>query len=643
MIGLCGAGLPACRARASALLLLPVILASCAHHTTHAAAPRLIVIGVDGMDPVFLEQHWSSLPNLHRLSQQGDFKRLGTTIPPQSPVAWSSVITGMDPGGHGIFDFVHRNPETRAPMQSMTEIKEATRSLGIGPYLLPLTGGGIKPSRHGRAFWQLLDEHGIPAKVIRMPANFPPADCEGESLAGMGTPDLTGSNGAFSFFTDDPAETRTEAFGGRIVQIRVLTGRSALRIEGPANSLRKDHAISAVDLIVHPDPVAPAARFDLGDQQFLLHQGEWSSFVHASFPLIPGLKSASGIFRVYLKQVHPHLSVYVSPINIDPQDPALPISTPASYSRQLADAVGPFYTQGIAEETSAYRAGVLTKDEFLMQSRKVLSDSLRMFRYELDRYTGGLMFYYFSSVDQNAHMLWGKYDADLLEIYKAVDTAIGEAMQKAGSDTRLIVMSDHGFSRWERAVHLNSFLMQNGFLTLDDPNNVGDAELFAHVDWSRTVAYAIGLNGIYISQEGRELGGIVPAGDKRMVAEKIAARLKEFKDPLNGQNVVDEVYFPEDSFKGRNLKYSPDLFVGFRRGYRASWQTALGAVPKASVEDNTQAWIADHCMASNQVPGVILCNRKINLANPQLPDVTATVLKEFGVPKTSEMIGQSVF
>jgi predicted AlkP superfamily phosphohydrolase/phosphomutase len=598
----------------------------------------MIVIGVDGMDPVYLEQHWSSLPNLHKLF----FKRLGTTIPPQSPVAWSSVITGMDPGGHGIFDFVHRDPQTRAPMQSMTDIAEATHTLSIGPYILPLGGGGIKPRRSGRAFWQLLAEHDIPAKVIRMPANFPPADCEAESLAGMGTPDLTGSNGSFSFFTTDPDETRTEAFGGRIAQIQVLNGRADLHIEGPPNSLRKDHAVVTVEMTVRPDAQAPVARFDLGDQQFVLKQGEWSNFVRASFPLIRGLKSASGIFRVYLKQVHPNLAVYVSPVNLDPQDPALPISTPASYSRQLADAVGPFYTQGIAEDTSAYRAGVLNKDEFLQQSHRVLSDSLRLFRYELDRFQSGLLFYYFSSVDQNSHMLWGKYENDLLPIYQAVDTAIGEAIQKAGTTTKLLVISDHGFARFDRAVNLNTFLMQNGFLTLDDPKNVGDAELFAHVDWSRTLAYAIGLNGIYISQEGRELGGIVPAEDKRMVAEKIAARLKEFRDPVSGEQVVSEVYFPT-SFQGRNLKYSPDMFVGFSRGYRASWQTALGAVPKLSVEDNTQAWIADHCMASNQVPGVILSNRDISAAAPQLWDVTATVLKEFGVPKGSGMIGKEVF
>jgi len=629
--------------RLAVIPLLALLCAGCSRQPTQAAGKRMIVLGVDGMDPAFLEAHWSSLPNLNRLRGQGDFRRLATTVPPQSPVAWTSVITGMDPGGHGIFDFVHRNPATRMPVSSMAEVSEPTRTIGIGPYLIPLAGGGVRTLREGRAFWQVLADEGIRSRVIRMPANFPPAECEEESLSGMGTPDMTGSFGTFSFYTDDPGESRTEVAGGRIVRVKVENGRAVLHMEGPANSLRKDRAKTSAELSVHVDPTEAAARFELDGQQFILRQGEWSNWVRANFRLLPGVKNATGILRVYLQRVHPYLRIYVSPVNLDPEDPALPISTPADYSRRLAEAVGPYYTQGIAEETSAFRAGIFSRAEFLAQSRKVLADSLRMFRYELDRYQGGLLFYYFSSVDQNSHMLWGRYDADLLEIYRAVDTAIGEAMAKAGSDTSLVVLSDHGFARFDRAVHLNTFLMREGLLALDDPANTGNDELFAHVDWTRTLAYAIGLNGIYLNQEGRENGGVVPAADRAAVLERIAQRLKTFEDPVTGEHVVDQVYFPEQAFRGRNLRNSPDLFVGFRRGYRASWQTALGAVPGVSLEDNTQAWIGDHCMASDEVPGVLLSNRKVRTATPQLYDITATILSEFGVKKPANMIGQTVF
>jgi predicted AlkP superfamily phosphohydrolase/phosphomutase len=355
------------------------------------------------------------------------------------------------------------------------------------------------------------------------------------------------------------------------------------------------------------------------------------------------VKSASGILRIYLQQAHPYLRVYVSPVNVDPASPELPLTTPATFSRRLNDALGPFYTQGIAEETSAYRAGLLSKDEFLVQSHKILSDSLRMFRYELSRFNDGLMFYYFSSTDQNAHMLWGKYDNDLLDVYRAVDVAIGEAMAKAGADTTLLLLSDHGFARFDRAVHLNTWLMREGFLYLDDPANTGDEELFAHVDWSRTQAYAMGLNGLYLNRIGRENGGTVADSEVGQVKDMITRKLLEFRDPKNDQSVVGKVYDPLTAFKGRNLKASPDLFVGYHRGYRGSWQTALGAVPKTLIDDNTQGWIADHCMASDEVPGVLLSNRKMRLEDPQLYDVTATILSEFGVPKQGGMLGQSVF
>src|ERR1035437_1731393 len=145
------------------------------------------------MDPGFLERHWDALPNLPALRRQGDFRRLGTTIPPQSPVAWSTFITGQDPGGHGIFDFVHRDPATMAPISSMGETVESKRRLSLGPYELPLSGGEVLNFRKGTAFWQVLTGHGIPATVLRMPTNFPPVPCQCQQLSGMGTPDMQGT------------------------------------------------------------------------------------------------------------------------------------------------------------------------------------------------------------------------------------------------------------------------------------------------------------------------------------------------------------------------------------------------------------------------------------------------------------------
>src|SRR5215472_16502047 len=188
-------------------MLAAFAASGCGRHVTNK---KVIVLGIDGMDPGFLERHWTSLPNLDRLRREGEFRRLGTTIPPQSPVAWSTFITGLDPGGHGIFDFVHRDPNTMAPFSSLGETVESKHSVPLGPYALPLSPGEVEFFRRGTAFWQTLADHGIPATILRMPVNYPPVHCACQELAGMGTPDMHGTYGTFTFFTDDPLEQPRE-------------------------------------------------------------------------------------------------------------------------------------------------------------------------------------------------------------------------------------------------------------------------------------------------------------------------------------------------------------------------------------------------------------------------------------------------
>jgi predicted AlkP superfamily phosphohydrolase/phosphomutase len=603
---------------------------------------KLIVLGVDGMDPGFLERHWSSLPNLDRLRREGDFKRLGTTIPPQSPVAWSTFITGLDPGGHGIFDFVHREPATMAPFSSLGETVESRHKLRIGPYALPLSAGEVRSFRQGKAFWQILSEQGIATTILRMPVNFPPVHCQCQELAGMGTPDLQGTFGTFTFFTDDPLAATEEVAGGRLVRVNLVSGDAALPLEGPVNSLRNDRAQTKIEIVVHVDPAARAARFDLPGRRIILKQGEWSEWLRVRFPMIPTI-SARGIVRIYAKELSPRLQVYVSPVNIDPAQPDLPISIPAGYSRELAKAMGSFYTQGIAEDTAALRRGVFELPEYLAQSRKVTEEQLALLRYSIQHFERGVFFQHLLGIDQNSHMLWAKHEPELLETYQRIDEAIGWVRQHA-ADATLIVMSDHGFAAFDRAFHLNTWLYREGFLSLDDPSNTGPDELFAHVDWSRTQAYALGLNGLYLNLRGRERQGIVEPGDAaERLLRVISRRLLEFRDSPSGRQVVSDMYSPREIFHGGALALAPDLIVGYSPDYRGSWQSALGAVLAETIEDNRDAWIGDHCIAARHVPGVLIANRAIKPADPQLADLTVTILNEFGVPRTPALNGRPVF
>jgi predicted AlkP superfamily phosphohydrolase/phosphomutase len=594
----------------------------------------VIVLGVDGMDPQFVQRHWSALPNLDHLRRQGDFKPLQTTTPPQSPVAWSTFITGMDPDGHGIYDFVHRDPATYLPFMSMTRTEEPRHTLSLGPYLFPLSKGRVVALRKGKAFWQILGDRHIPVTMIRMPTNYPPIE-SGKAIAGMGTPDLRGTFGTFTFYTDDPEELSRSVSGGRIVKAPMFQNRVVLQVEGPVNSLRKDRRASSVDLTVDVDPQAPAARLASGDSVAIVQQGEWSGWLRAEFPLIPGLASATGMFRVYAKELHPRLQLYVSPVNIDPEVPELPISAPANYSREIARATGPFYTQGIAEDTAAARQGVFSLSDYLAQSRLVFEDEHKLLRYSLGQFQEGLLFVYFSSIDQNSHMLWGKHEPELLATYRAVDGAIGEVIEHArGAD--LIVMSDHGFTTFDRAFNLNTWLWKNGYLALEGGPGEDDVP-FARVDWSKTQAYGLGLNGLYLNLAGREKQGIVtPGAQSQALLRKIGDELLAFRDPSGGRPVVETVYAPPRS------DVAPDLIVGYGRGYRASWQTALGAAPQALVDENTDAWIGDHCINAADVPGVLFSSRKLRAEDPRLKDVTVTILRMFGLAPAPGMSGREI-
>lgn len=586
------------------------------------------------MDPGFLERHWKELPNVAHLRDAGGFRRLRTTTPPQSPVAWSTFITGLDPAGHGIFDFVHRDPKTMLPYSSMSRTQPPRFKLPLGPYVLPLSSSRVETLRKGQAFWQILADRRIPVDILHMPTNYPPLKA-GEALAGMGAPDMRGTQGTFTYFTDDPEELSRDVPGGRIIKVRSQNQRFVLTLEGPPNSLRKTAPFASVDLVVDVDAENPAARISLGDKTAIVNQGEWSQWLRADFPLLGWLAGARGMFRVYAKELHPRFAMYVTPVNIDPRSPDLPISAPASYSRTVARDIGPFYTQGIAEDTSAFRQGVFTIEEFERQSGLVQADELKLLRYSLAHFRDGLLFFYFSSIDQNSHMLWGKHEPELLEVYRAVDGSIGEVMRRF-PDAAVIVMSDHGFNAFNRSVHLNTWLWQEGFLSLNGPPG-SDDEMFANVDWSKTQAYALGLNGLYLNIAGREKNGILHRGaETESVMNKLSEALLQFRDPENGRHVVEGV-------SATHVEQGPDMIVGYGRTYRGSWQTALGAVPASVLEDNTDAWIGDHCINPDDVPGVLLSNRPLRPGRPELKDVTVSILALFGAPPGTGMSGRTVF
>ena len=314
----------------------------------------------------------------------------------------------------------------------------------------------------------------------------------------------------------------------------------------------------------------------------------------------------------------------MSPVNVDPEGAELPISSPASYSKAVARETGRFYTLGIPEDTAAMRQGVFDLPEFLRQSHLVLNDERRLLDYSLEHFHDGLLFFYFSSVDQNSHMLWGQHDGELLSVYRSVDAAIGEVRRrKPGAE--LMVMSDHGFSSFDRAVDLNSWLQQEGLLSTNQGGKI---------DWARTKVYALGLNAIYMNLVGRERWGVVRQGaESEALLAKVWAGLLALRDPANGRAAVETV--DEMHVDGPNARVAPDLIVGYAPGYRTSWVSGEGGVSGDTFTDNTDAWIADHCINAADVPGVLFTSRKTQRAAARIKDLPVSLLARFGIAAES--------
>lgn len=626
--------------------VVATLAAACAptHITT---GRRVVVLGIDGFDFHLAQDLMARgrLPHLSALAAQGTFSALATSTPPLSPVAWSTFITGSDPGAHGIFDFIHREPATLEPFLSTSRTVPPSRMLTLGRWQFPLSGGRVDLLRGGTPFWEVLEGRGIETTIMRMPANFPPSGTATRELSGMGTPDMLGTYGIFTLFSSRPEVFERQDVAGGVVQpIDVIDGVARGAIEGPHNPYLVAPTPLTVTFAAHVDRANQAVKLVVGDETRVLRVGEWSTWVPVGLELLP-MSTLPGEVRFLLKSLTPYFELYVSPINLDPVTPALPISTPDDYAAELARAGGRFYTQGMPEDTRARNAGALSPEELLAQARITAAENRQQFDYVLDRFTDGLLFYYFGHVDQVSHVMWRAMDpghpaytaADapyrtvVEDLYAEMDGVVGATAARLGPNDLLVVMSDHGFASWRRAVNINSWLRDAGYLVLTSAR-AGLAPGLTGVDWTRTRAYAVGLNGIYINTQGREGHGIVPASQREALAAEIAATLQAAIDPATGAPAVTTAFVASQTYAGHAYPaISPDIVVGYARGTRVASDSALGIVAAAVFSDNTENWSGDHSMDPAHVPGVLFTSRPLTRPAPSLQTLAAAILAEFGI------------
>jgi predicted AlkP superfamily phosphohydrolase/phosphomutase len=202
-----------------------------------------------------------------------------------------------------------------------------------------------------------------------------------------------------------------------------------------------------------------------------------------------------------------------------------------------------------------------------------------------------------------------------------------------------MVISDHGFNGFRRGLDLNRWLEENGYLKLHEGRR--NEEFLAGVDWAQTRAFALGLTGIFINLKDKYAQGIVAQGDEAdKLRDEIALCLTSLIDPQTGASAIKRTYVTAKVYRGPYKDHAPDLIPGYQRGYRVSWETAIGRTTESVFHDNTKAWSGDHCIDPLLIPGVLFCNRPVESENPRLLDLGPTVLDLFGVPVPDHMDGK---
>jgi len=555
-----------------------------------------------------------------------------------------------------IFDWLRRDRETYLPDFALTRF-ERPKSM----FALPR----VVNQRQGVPFWQLLSDAGIPSIVLRCPCTFPPDSLRGKMLAGVGVPDLRGSQGTGTFYTQDRSAQARES--EQVVHLD--SGEEiATRLIGPRNTRAQPPSDATCEIRVQTDRGTGKLTIRTGGTLATVEvpEGAWSPWVPVKFKLSM-LQTVPGMVRFYVRQLAPQLEFYASPVNFDPAAPLFPVSSPGGYAKELADEIGVFSTLGMAEDHTGLNNGRFDEAAYLAQCDLVLAEREKMTFFELARFTEGLFFVVFDTPDRVQHMFWRFRDPEhpyferdrapefsrrIEEHYQRYDALLARVLEHVDERTLLIVLSDHGFNTFRRAFHVNTWLYRNSLLALKN-NKKPDAELgegFPAVDWSKTYAYALGLGGIYLNFKGREREGVLEeGGEAERVRRAIQQGLTGLADEATQRIAIHSVARREELYSGAYIADSPDLVVNYAPGFRVSWQTALGAMPHNLFEDNTRRWSGDHVIDPEVVPGILFMNRpdgsRQRVAgnhHADIRDLAPTILSYFGLSRHPSMEGRAL-
>ena len=601
-------------------------------------APRLLILGFDGVDPRRVETliQAGRLPNVARLGAQGHRGPLATTNPPQSPVAWAAFATGARAGEHGIFDFVRRDAASYLPAVATTQITQARLQDNL---LQPASATNL---RRGAAFWDVIARGGVATRSITVPYAFPPPPDGARSLAGLGTPDVRGTNSSYTLLSTEVSRAAAPSpAGGQVALLEpVAAQRWRAAVDGPW--LQVDGQRNRPSALLQVSAEAGALRVDAGGGQVAsVKLGATSGVLRLMFNPAPRLQ-IEALTRATVRQLDPP-EIYLEPLSISPQAPYLPLAVPPEYAANLWQKIGPFKTVGWLDDTSALGAGAMDEAQFLREAQHNMQWTGEALLAALRERSDRLLVAVFTSPDRIAHMFYRALDAThpaydaaaaayasaLDDSYVQMDTLLGQVRAELGPADILLVMSDHGFTAFRRGFNINRWLVAHGYMKLR-PGVRAARDFFADVDWAHTRAYAFGTGGIYLNLRGREGQGVVPPERAKALAQEIARGLRGTRD--GGTVAVLDAYLGDALYNGPARADAPDVRVALAAGYRASWSTTLGGVPAELFEDNRKKWSGDHASARPEdVPGILLSSRPLQVQQPRIEDLAATAYQWSGI------------
>jgi predicted AlkP superfamily phosphohydrolase/phosphomutase len=559
---------------------------------------RTIIVGFDSFDPGIFEplQQAGRMPNLSKFVEAGGYSRLEVCSPPQTEVSWTSIATGVDPGSHGIFDFVHRDPQTYIPYVSLLPTKQSV--LGE-QFLRPYTT---------RTLFQEAADMGYPATALWWPALFPARpDIPVATLPGLGTPDIRGQLGVGTYFTTESKEMAKV----KVAPLKAEgNGRFSGILQGPSTKTKEGMRPVVLPIIIEVTGDS-SASMAFGNQKIKLELGVWSPIIELKFQA--GFASTvQCITQFILTQVKGNVSVYSLPLQIHPLHSLWHYATPPSLVKDAWNVTGGFLTLGWPQDTNGLEEGCISDEQFLALCDSIFSQRKQIFFHQLGKFREGVLAGIFDCLDRVQHMFMRSNPEIVEQWYIKLDGFVGEvqsAIDKLGLEKyRFLVLSDHGFRTFDQKVHLNHWLAQCGYMKADGGTETPDLR---DVSWENTQAYAIGLNSLYLNVANREGKGIVQPAEIEPLLEKIKTGLLEWKTD-DGRQIISRVLLKHEAFNGPYARLGPDIVVGYAPGFRASSETGLGKSAPESLEANLDHWGADHCIDSTKVPAVLFANRDLS-------------------------------